>query len=224
MKIDFLKYRYVFFAFSLIVIVGGIVFGLITGFKFDIDFKGGTKIEVDLKQEFNNHEIESIVKETVGKTALVQKMTGGTSSVTITTDVMSEEESDKVVEGLKNKYTNMDEPSVRNVQPSYGNELLNSALLALGVAVVLILLYIGIRFKTLGFTAAITDEASDNSTSALFSSLASTSPLSWKVILGQEAASSLYFLRTSISENFGWNEIIQSQFFSRTSLLMVSNR
>lgn len=47
---------------------------------------------------------------------------------------------------------------------------------------------------------------------------------SWKVILGQEAASSLYFLRTSISENFGWNEIIQSQFFSRTSLLMVSNR
>lgn len=28
-------------------------------------------------------------------------MTGGTSSVTITTDVMSEDESDKVVEGLK---------------------------------------------------------------------------------------------------------------------------
>ncbi len=156
MKIDFLKYRYVFFAFSLLVIIGGITFGLVTGFKFDIDFKGGTKIEVDLKEDFNNNDIENIVKETVGKTALVQKMTGGTSSVTITTDVMSEDESDKVVEGLKNKYTNMGEPSVRNVQPSYGNELLNSALLALGVAVVLILLYIGIRFKTLGFTAAIT--------------------------------------------------------------------
>ena len=53
MKMDFLKYRYVFFAFSLIVIIGGIVFGLVTGFKFDIDFKGGTKIEVDLKDEFN---------------------------------------------------------------------------------------------------------------------------------------------------------------------------
>ena len=104
MKIDFLKYRYVFFAFSLLVIIGGITFGLVTGFKFDIDFKGGTKIEVDLKEDFNNNDIENIVKETVGKTALVQKMTGGTSSVTITTDVMSEDESDKVVEGLKNKY------------------------------------------------------------------------------------------------------------------------
>lgn len=156
MKINFLKYRYIFFAFSLIVIVGGIVFGLVTGFKFDIDFKGGTKIETDLKEEFNNNDIENIVKQTVGKTALVQKMTGGTSSVTITTDVMSEEESEKVVAALNEKYTNMDEPSVRNVQPSYGSELLNSALLSIGVAVILILLYIGIRFKTLGFTAAIT--------------------------------------------------------------------
>lgn len=156
MKIDFLKYRYFFFAFSLIVIVGGIVFGLVTGFKFDIDFKGGTKIEVDLKEEFNNTDIENIVKETVGKTALVQKMSSGTSSVTITTDVMSEEQSDKVVVALKEKYINMDEPSVRNVQPSYGSELLNSALLSIGVAVILILLYIGVRFKTLGFTAAVT--------------------------------------------------------------------
>ena len=156
MKINFLKYRYIFFAFSLIVIVGGIVFGLVTGFKFDIDFKGGTKIETDLKEEFNNNDIENIVKQTVGKTALVQKMTGGTSSVTITTDVMTEEESKEVVSALKLKYTNMDEPSVRNVQPSYGSELLNSALLSIGVAVILILLYIGIRFKTLGFTAAVT--------------------------------------------------------------------
>ena len=156
MKIDFLKYRYIFFAFSLIVIVGGIVFGLVTGFKFDIDFKGGTKIETDLKEEFNNYDIENIVKQTVRKTALVQKMTGGTSSVTITTDVMSEEESEEVVSALKAKYTKMEEPSVRNVQPSYGSELLNSALLSIGVAVILILLYIGIRFKTLGFTAAVT--------------------------------------------------------------------
>ena len=46
MKLDFLKYKYVFFAFSLIVIIGGIVLGLVRGFKFDIDFKGGTKIKL----------------------------------------------------------------------------------------------------------------------------------------------------------------------------------
>ena len=107
MKLNFLKYKYVFFAFSLIVIIGGIVLGLVRGFKFDIDFKGGTKIEADLKEEFNNNDIESIVKESVGKTALVQKMTGGTSSVTITTDVMNEEESAKVIESLKAKISEL---------------------------------------------------------------------------------------------------------------------
>lgn len=156
MKIDFLKYRYFCFAFSLIIIIGGIVYGFITGFRFDIDFKGGTTIQVDLKGEFNNEEVEKIVKDEVGKTALIQKMTGGESAVTITTEFLSEEESDKVVNALESKYPNMDEPSVKNIQPSYGKELLNSALLSIGVAVILILLYIGIRFKTLGFTAAIT--------------------------------------------------------------------
>ena len=44
---DFLKQRYICIIFSLVVIIGGITYGTITGYKFDIDFKGGTKIEVD---------------------------------------------------------------------------------------------------------------------------------------------------------------------------------
>lgn len=153
---DFLKHRYIFLIFSLVVIIGGIAYGMITGYEFDIDFKGGTKIEVDLKEEFDNNEIEQIVSEVTGKKPLVQKMSSGDSSVAITSDVMNEDESAKVVEALKTKYQNMDEPSTRNIQPSYGKELLESALLSVVVAVIIILLYITIRFKVLGFTAAIT--------------------------------------------------------------------
>ena len=155
MKFDFFKYRYVFFIVSLLVIIGGIVYGLCTGYKFDIDFKGGTTIQVDLKEEFENNEIENIVTGITGTKPLVQKMTGGVSSVAITCEPMEQEITDKVVDALREKYVNMDEPSTRNVQPSYGKELLDSALLAVGVAIVVILLYIGIRFRTLGFSAAI---------------------------------------------------------------------
>ena len=83
-------------------------------------------------------------------------MSGGENVVAITTDAISEEQADIIVSSLKEKYTNMEEPSIRNVQPSYGKDLLESALLAVSVAIVIILLYITIRFKTLGFTAAIT--------------------------------------------------------------------
>lgn len=156
MKFDYLKYRYVFLIFSLLIIIGGIAYGLVTGYRFDIDFKGGTTIQVDLGQEFDNNEIENLVADVTSTKPLVQKMTGGNSSVSITCEPIEQEISDKVVETLKNKYTNMQEPSVKNIQPSYGKELLNSALLAVGVAIVVILLYVGIRFKTLGFSAAVT--------------------------------------------------------------------
>jgi len=152
---DFLKYRFLFLILSLVIIVSGISYGFATGFRFDIDFKGGTKIQVDLKTEFTNTEIENIVSEITGSKPLVQKMSSGQSSVSITTDVISEEVANKVIESLKVKYPNMDEPSTRNVQPSFGKNLIESALLAIIVSILSILVYITIRFKTLGFNAAL---------------------------------------------------------------------
>lgn len=156
MKVDFLKHRYIFFAIPLIIIIVGFVCGFTTGFKFDVDFKGGITIQTDLGKNFDNNEIEKLVNDAVGQKPLVQKLGTDTSSLIITCDELSEEQVDKITSSLKEKYPDMKEPSVRNVKPSYGKELLNSALLALVVSVVLLLLYISIRFKTLGVVAAIT--------------------------------------------------------------------
>lgn len=151
---NFLKYRYVALIFSLLIIIGGITFGIIKGFRFDIDFKGGLAIETDLKQEFDNNDISDIVVKITGKSPLVQKTTGGENRVTITTESISNEMQDEIIKALKEKYTNMEEPSTRNVTPAYGKDLVTSAILAVSVSIVLILLYICIRFKTLGVTAA----------------------------------------------------------------------
>ena len=155
-KIDYLKYRYVFIIISLLVIISGIVYGLITGYKYDIDFKGGVTIQADINEEFNNVDIENLVMDITGINPLVQKTTSGNNSVSISIEPIEAEKLDKVVEALKGKYTKISEPSTRNIQPAYGRELLDSAILAVGVAVVIILLYVSIRFKTLGVTAAIT--------------------------------------------------------------------
>ncbi len=152
---DFLKYRYVAVVFSLLVIIGGITYGLLTGYKFDIDFKGGVVIETDIKEEFDNNEMQNLIKNITGESPLIQKTTGGENRVTITLEPISSEQETAVIEALKDKYKNMEEPSTRNIQPAYGRDLINSALLAIGVSVVLILIYICIRFKTLGVAAAI---------------------------------------------------------------------
>ena len=155
-QIDFLKYRYVFIIISLLVIIGGITYGLLTDYKFDIDFKGGVTISADVNEEFNNTDIEKIVMDITGINPLVQKTSGGNNSVSISIEPIETEKIDKIIEALKAKYTNISEPSTRNIQPAYGKELLDSAILAVTVAVIVILLYIAIRFKTLGVTAAIT--------------------------------------------------------------------
>lgn len=154
---DFLKYRYFFLILSLVIIVSGIIYGFNGGFKFDIDFKGGTNIQVDLKEKFDNNNISDIVDKAINQKPLVQKVGGeNTTVVSITTDIISNEQVDKVVSALKTNFENMSDPSTKNVQPSFGKELVNSAIKAIVVSLVLLLIYIFVRFKNLGFTAAIT--------------------------------------------------------------------
>lgn len=154
---DFLKYRYFFLTLSLVIIIAGLICGFNGGFKFDIDFKGGTNIQVDLKEKFDNNKIDDIVNSAIGQKPLVQKLgDDNTTVVSITTDTISNDQASLIVSKLRENFPNMDDPSTKNVQPSFGKELINSAIKAIVVSLVLILLYIFVRFKNLGFTAAIT--------------------------------------------------------------------
>lgn len=152
---DYIKHKNIIFAISLIIVVCGLVYGVVTGYKFDIDFKGGTRIQVDLNEEYQNSDVSKIVEDVSGLVPEIQTSSVGNHSVTITTETISEEVSDNIVTALNEKYTNMGETTVKNVQASYGRDLLNSAIIAVIVSIILLLVYIAVRFKTLGYTAAI---------------------------------------------------------------------
>lgn len=153
---NYLKHRYLLIILSLFIIIGGITYGILNGYHFDIDFRGGVTIQAELNEVYDNHEIEKIVSDITNTVPLVQKVTGGNESVSISIEPIDSDTLDKIIASLQEKYPNMSEPSTRNIQPSYGKELLESAILAVSVAVVIILLYIIIRFKTLGVIPAIT--------------------------------------------------------------------
>lgn len=152
---DYIKHKNIIFAISLIIVVCGLVYGVVTGYKFDIDFKGGTRIQVDLNEEYQNSDVSKIVEDVSGLVPEIQTSSVGNHSVTITTETISEEVSDNIVTALNEKYTNMGEATVKNVQASYGRDLLNSAIIAVIVSIILLLVYIAVRFKTLGYTSAI---------------------------------------------------------------------
>lgn len=155
LKCDFLKHKNIILCVSVLIVVAGLIYGFATGYVFDIDFKGGTRIQVDLNEEYNNSDVSDIVEQVCGQTPEVQSTSSGNNSVTITTQTISEEEASNIISALNEKYTNMGEATTKNVQASYGQELINTAIISVVVSIVLLLVYIAIRFKTLGYTAAL---------------------------------------------------------------------
>ena len=155
LKCDFLKHKNIILCVSVLIVVAGLIYGFATGYTFDIDFKGGTRIQVDLNEVYNNSDVSDIVEQVCGQTPEVQSTSSGNNSVTITTQTISEEEASNIIAALNEKYTNMGEATTKNVQASYGQELINTAIISVVVSIVLLLVYIAIRFKTLGYTAAL---------------------------------------------------------------------
>lgn len=170
--------RYYFFILSAIVILAGIVSYFLFGFKLDIQFEGGTVIEMRANDkmftEANTQKLQSeiadFVSKTINKPVNVQKSSTfdvekGNSSYDIikisigSEDTLSDKEI-KEVEGavIKQYKLTAKEPVIRedSVEPFIGKEIMQDGLKALAIAFVLIILYVAFRFRVMsGFSAGV---------------------------------------------------------------------
>lgn len=150
-----LKYKKIFLIISFLVIASGLIFGFVRGYKFDIDFMGGTRIQVDLGEGYSEKDVKELVASITGETPLIQTLSSSNNMVSITTNVISEDMANQIITKLNEKYVNMGDSTIRNVQASYGKELIETTVIASLVAILLLFIYIVIRFKVLGISSAI---------------------------------------------------------------------
>ena len=174
-KIDFIKYFKSAIALSAILILTG-VFSLISnkGPKLSIDFNGGTLIAVQYNKEINLNSIRSALKEIEINGQIFDfskseiKNFGNTAAVSLRIANLEKEPenfSESLINILKQIYPNNipDNPddfvlSIEKVGPKIGSELSGKALMAIVYAILLILIYISIRFEfiyAIGAIAAI---------------------------------------------------------------------
>ena len=144
-----------FFVVSLIVIIAGIISMIInvstgkSALNFDIEFTGGTSMEIDIGQEFNNEDIAEIIDNVTGQKApQIQKIIG-TNSVSIKMQSIDAEQRNEIINSLKEKYGIDDENiiNVLDVSGTISGEMQRTALLAVFVSCVAMLIYISIRFR-----------------------------------------------------------------------------
>ena len=115
--VDLMGKKYYFFALSILIIVAGFIGYMVNGLVLDIQFQGGTIMEIPMKDgNFEPRKAEDIVKNTVGKIATAQKSetynsTGSSSKTYLLTiniankqGSLSGEEQNKLINALRKDY------------------------------------------------------------------------------------------------------------------------
>ena len=150
--------KWCFIASALIIVVGIIFLVANGGFATDIDFSGGCKTIVDIKDATDVS--ESTIKKAVENTGLeyygIVKM--GKDQMQIkTSSIDNVEKRTELFENVKKDAGLKGESylSCENISATLSSDLLKNALIALVIAVIAILAYIYIRFEFAAGVAAV---------------------------------------------------------------------
>jgi SecD/SecF fusion protein len=151
---DFVKLRNRFFMISAILICSGLLVLAFKGLNLGIDFESGTKVEIAADQTLNDNEIIKELTDLGYKPDGVRlKGDDLTMASVIYKDFLEKDDIAKIKSYYKEKYGS--EPNSGTVSPTVGRELARNAMIAVGIASLLIILYVTIRFEILMALAAI---------------------------------------------------------------------
>lgn len=167
-KIDFMGKRKIFYIFSILIMIVGLISYIVQGFNYDIDFTGGTVLEINLHKVPSAAEIaelEKLTKQITGtQTPIVRKIEDGKKIMINAHEVhgkkkteLSKQTRDKLFNAIAQKYNLKKEDlvSYQNVGAVVSSELKSQAIWAVVIASVLILIYIAIRFEFKFGTTAV---------------------------------------------------------------------
>jgi len=148
---DFVGKRKISLVIVAIVFIVGMTSFFIRGFNWDIDFLGGTILEYQLDRAVTNDDIariESIVGDIIGAGNVSSVVSLGAQGVSIRTQEIQSDERDRVTTALMAEFPiNEEEISANHVDATVGGTLTRNTITAVVIALVLMLIYITIRFK-----------------------------------------------------------------------------
>lgn len=147
--IPFMKYRYVGFAFSLIITALCIFTIATKGFNWGLDFTGGTVIETQFSQPADLGKLRDELENSGYGNALVQT-TGSQKDLMIRLAANAGDMTvgNKVMDMIHQKLDpNATIKSIEFVGPNVGEELTQGAIYATLATLVMLLIYVGTRFE-----------------------------------------------------------------------------
>jgi preprotein translocase subunit SecF len=144
---NIVKYRYLYFAISLAVIIPGLVALLVWGFPLAIDFTGGSLLDITFSgQAPQPAQILAVYSQFGLGDSQVQS--SGTNEVIIRSKDMTEDMKTQIVDAMQQKFNQtITVQSFETVGPSIGQEVASRAAEAVGLAAIGIMLYVTYAFR-----------------------------------------------------------------------------
>jgi preprotein translocase subunit SecF len=153
---DVVGKRKLWFGISGLIVAIAIVSILIRGFTFGIDFEGGTKVSFP-RGDASTQQVEDVFSKTLGRAPESVVVVGNGASATV--QIRSETLSNADTEKLRNALFDAFQPKGADGKPSkqvisdsavsetWGGQITKKALIALVVFLVLVSIYIGLRYE-----------------------------------------------------------------------------
>lgn len=158
-NIDFLKIRFQMYVLSGLVILAGVVSLIIKGVDYGVDFRGGTELTLHFDQELQISDIRNALG-TIGLGNSEIKSFGTEGDLLIRTTEQAEGTivADRIKASISQAFpqTKFEVLKQYKISPKISVELRRDALYAIIASLVVILIYVGMRFKFVyGFGAVL---------------------------------------------------------------------
>ena len=160
--IDFNKtFKFILIAYA-IIFIAGIVFSVVGGVNLDINFSGGTKISYAYTGDIADKDIKEVVDGKIKadyKLAKSTSIAGDTKTFEISLvgkDALSAEDQEALLKALTEKFKDnkIELYNSNSVSPTLAGTFLIKSLVAVAITAILVVIYVGIRFRRIGGVSA----------------------------------------------------------------------
>lgn len=160
--IRFYKHRYIFFTISICLILLGVVAAFVNGIQLDIQFKGGTILKYSYSDTIDAEQAERVVGQALGRTANCQLQSNLVKDERMlivslpSNEALTSQEQEATTSALTKAYPNakLALSESLTVEPFIGKRFFTNGMIAIGLSFLLILVYVGFRFKNIGGLSA----------------------------------------------------------------------
>lgn len=143
-KMNFMKWRWLYFLISGLVLVPGIFSLLTWGLRPAIDFTGGSLLELKFQEKLNPEEIRAVFEEQGTELSSLQPT--GDNSYLFRMKPINKDQNQALQAAFSEKFGAVEEIRFETVGPVLGKELLRKTITAIILAAGFILLYVATRF------------------------------------------------------------------------------